>query len=276
MKKISPKTQQKRSPKISVTRLRQMKKEGEKIAVLTSYDATFSVLLDDAGIDVQLVGDSLGMVIHGQDSTVSVTLEDMIYHSSIVSQTNKRSLIIADMPFMSYATPEQAMTNAARLMSEGGAEVIKMEGGAWLEETITLLSSRGIPVCAHLGLLPQSVHKLGGYRVQGRDKASAKQILKDAKTLEKAGAEMMVIELVTRELAAEISQAVSIPVIGIGAGADCDGQVLVLHDMLGVGGRYMKMCKNFMANSDSIQDAIKNYVDEVKAGTFPAEEHGFD
>ncbi len=272
MKKVSPK----KSQKISVTRLRQMKKEGEKIAILTSYDATFSALLDEAGVDVQLVGDSLGMVIHGQDSTVSVTIEDMIYHSSIVSQANKRSLIITDMPFMSYATPEQAMTNAARLMSEGGAEVIKMEGGAWLEETISLLSSRGIPVCAHLGLLPQSVHKLGGYRVHGRDKTSAKQILKDAKNLEKAGAEIMVIELVTRKLAAEICEAVSIPVIGIGAGSDCDGQVLVLHDMLGIGGRYMKMCKNFMAESDSIQNAIKNYVEEVKTGSFPANEHGFD
>lgn len=262
--------------KLSVSTLHKMKKEGEKIAVLTSYDATFANLLDEAGVDVQLIGDSLGMVIHGQDSTVSVTMEDMIYHSSIVSQVAKRSLIVADMPFMSYATPEQAMTNAARLMSEGGAQVVKLEGGAWLEETISLLSSRGIPVCAHLGLLPQSVHKLGGYRVHGRDKANAKKILKDAKTLEKAGAEMIVIELVTRELAAEISKAVSIPVIGIGAGADCDGQVLVLHDMLGIGGRYMKMCKDFMAESDSIENAIKNYVKEVKAGTFPTDEHGFD
>ena len=264
------------SQKISVTSLRKMKQAGEKIVVLTSYDATFSTLLDEAGVDVQLVGDSLGMVVHGQDSTVSVTMEDMIYHTSIVRQAANRSLVIGDMPFMSYATLEQAMTNAARLMSEGGAEVIKMEGGAWLADTVELLSSRGIPVCAHIGLLPQSVHKLGGYRVHGRDKASAKQILEDAKVLEEAGAEMMVIELVTRELAAEISKAVSIPVIGIGAGVDCDGQVLVLHDMLGIGGRYMKMCKDFMKGNDSIQQAIESYVEEVKAGKFPAKEHGFD
>ena len=267
MKKVS---------KVSVTSLRKMKEASEKIAMLTSYDATFSALLDEAGVDVQLVGDSLGMVIHGQESTVSVTMDDMIYHTAIVRQTAKRSLVIGDMPFMSYATPEQAMTNAARLMSEGGAEVIKMEGGEWLADTVELLSSRGIPVCAHIGLLPQSVHKLGGYRVHGRDKASAKEIMKDAKALEKAGAEMMVIELVTRDLAEEISKAVSIPVIGIGAGAGCDGQVLVLHDMLGIGGRYMKMCKDFMAGSTSIQQAIENYVKEVKAGSFPAKEHGFD
>ncbi len=266
----------KKARKVSVTTLREMKKSGENIAMLTSYDATFSALLDDAGIDVQLIGDSLGMVIHGQESTVSVTMENMIYHTQIVRHAATRSLVIADMPFMSYATPEQAMINAARLMSEGNAEVVKMEGGEWLAETIALLSSRGIPVCAHIGLLPQSVHKLGGYRVHGRDKASAEQILKDAKVVEAAGAEMMVIELVTRELAAQISKQISIPVIGIGAGADCDGQVLVLHDMLGIGGRYMKMCKDFMQGSSSIKNAIETYVAEVKTGTFPADQHGFD
>lgn len=261
---------------VSISTLRKMKEAGEKIAVLTSYDATFSTLLDEAGVDVQLIGDSLGMVVQGQDSTVSVTMEDMIYHSAVVRKGVNRGLVLTDMPFMSYATPEQAMTNAARLMSEGGAQVVKMEGGAWLADTVSLLSSRGIPVCAHIGLLPQSVHKLGGYRVHGRDEASARQILEDARILEQAGAEMMVIELVTRDLAAKISKAISIPVIGIGAGADCDGQVLVLYDMLGIGGRYMKMCKNFMAGSDSIHQAIENYVKEVKAGKFPAKEHGFD
>ena len=262
--------------KVSVTTLRQMKEAGEKIAMLTCYDATFAGILDTAGVDVLLVGDSLGMVVQGEDSTVSVTLDDMIYHTAIVRQGAERSLVIADMPFMTYATPEQAMTNAARLMSEGNAEVVKMEGGEWLADTVSLLSSRGIPVCAHIGLLPQSVHKLGGYRVHGRDQKSAQQILADAKALEKAGAEMMVIELVTRDLAEEISKAVSIPVIGIGAGAGCDGQVLVLHDMLGIGGRYMKMCKDFMQGNTSIQQAIESYVAEVKAGTFPAKEHGFD
>jgi len=262
--------------KVSVTTLRNMKEAGEKIAMLTCYDATFATILDTAGVDVLLVGDSLGMVVQGEDSTVSVTLDDMIYHTAIVRQGAARSLVIADMPFMTYATPEQAMANAARLMSEGNAEVVKMEGGEWLADTVSLLSSRGIPVCAHIGLLPQSVHKLGGYRVHGRDQASVKQIMKDALALEKAGAEMIVIELVTRDLAAEISKAVSIPVIGIGAGAGCDGQVLVLHDMLGIGGRYMKMCKDFMQGNDSIQQAIESYVEEVRAGTFPAKEHGFD
>ncbi len=262
--------------KVSVTTLRKMKEVGEKITMLTCYDATFASVLDKAGVDVLLVGDSLGMVIQGEESTVSVKLEDMIYHTSLVRQGAERSLVIADMPFMTYATPEQAMVNAARLMSDGRAEVVKMEGGEWLAETVSLLSSRGIPVCAHIGLLPQSVHKLGGYRVHGRDQTSAEQILKDAKALEEAGAEMMVIELVTRDLATEISRSVSIPVIGIGAGPGCDGQVLVLHDMLGIGGRYMKMCKNFMVENDSIQHAVEAYVNEVKAGTFPGDEHSFD
>lgn len=262
--------------KVSIAALRGMKEAGEKIAVLTAYDATFARVLDEAGVDVQLVGDSLGMVMQGNDSTVPVTIDDMIYHCSMVRQGITRGLVIGDMPFMSYATPEQALHNAARLMNEGGAHLIKMEGGEWLADTVEMLDSRGVPVCAHLGLLPQSVHKLSGYRVQGRDKESAEEIIADAITLEKAGAIMLVLECVPRTLAAEISKQLSIPVIGIGAGVDCDGQVLVLHDMLGISGRCGKLCKNFMAESENIQQAIENYVAAVKAKTFPAHENGFD
>lgn len=261
---------------VSIATLRKMKQNGEKIAVLTCYDATYANVLDEAGVDVMLIGDSLGMVVQGQSSTVSVTVEDMIYHSKLVSRGAKRALIVTDLPFMSYATPEQAMHNAARLMNEGNAQMVKLEGGEWLIDTISMLSERGIPVCAHLGLLPQSVNQLGGYFVQGRDDASAQQMIKDAQALEGAGALMLVLELVPRKLAAEISQAVSIPVIGIGAGVETDGQVLVLHDMLGISGRCGKLCKNFMQGADSIQTAIKQYVDAVKNATFPAEENGFD
>lgn len=261
---------------VSIATLRKMKQNGEKIAVLTCYDATYANVLDEAGVDVMLIGDSLGMVVQGQSSTVSVTVEDMIYHSKLVSRGAKRALIVTDLPFMSYATPEQAMHNAARLMNEGNAQMVKLEGGEWLIDTISMLSERGIPVCAHLGLLPQSVNQLGGYFVQGRDDASAQQMIKDAQALEAAGALMLVLELVPRKLAAEISQAVSIPVIGIGAGVETDGQVLVLHDMLGISGRCGKLCKNFMQGADSIQTAIKQYVDAVKNATFPAEENGFD
>lgn len=261
---------------VSIATLCKMKQNGEKIAVLTCYDATYASVLDEAGVDVMLIGDSLGMVVQGQSSTVSVTVEDMIYHSKLVSRGAERALIVTDLPFMSYATPEQAMHNAARLMNEGNAQMVKLEGGEWLIETISMLSERGIPVCAHLGLLPQSVNQLGGYFVQGRDDASAQQMIKDAQALEAAGALMLVLELVPRKLAAEISQAVSIPVIGIGAGVETDGQVLVLHDMLGISGRCGKLCKNFMQGADSIQTAIKQYVDAVKNATFPAEENGFD
>lgn len=261
---------------VSIATLHKMKQDGEKIAVLTCYDATFSEMLDDAGVDVMLIGDSLGMVVQGQASTVSVTIEDMIYHSKLVSRGAKRALVVTDLPFMSYATPEQAMHNAARLMNEGNAQMVKLEGGEWLTETIQMMSDRGIPVCAHLGLLPQSVNQLGGYFVQGRDEKSAQQMISDAQALEAAGALMLVLELVPRKLAAEISKAVSIPVIGIGAGVDTDGQVLVLHDMLGISGRCGKLCKNFMQDAGNVQGAIADYVNAVKAKSFPAEENGFD
>lgn len=261
---------------VSIATLHKMKQDGEKIAVLTCYDATFSEVLDDAGVDVMLIGDSLGMVVQGQASTVSVTIEDMIYHSKLVSRGAKRALVVTDLPFMSYATPEQAMHNAARLMNEGNAQMVKLEGGEWLTETIQMMSDRGIPVCAHLGLLPQSVNQLGGYFVQGRDEKSAQQMISDAQALEAAGALMLVLELVPRKLAAEISKAVSIPVIGIGAGVNTDGQVLVLHDMLGISGRCGKLCKNFMQDAGNVQGAIADYVNAVKAKSFPAEENGFD
>lgn len=253
-----------------------MKRAGERIACLTCYDASFARLLDKAGIEVLLVGDSLGMVLHGRDTTLAVRLADMIYHCSHVRRGAERGLVVGDMPFMSYASPYQALRNAARLLSEGGAQVVKLEGGAWLAETVRLLSERGVPVCAHLGLLPQSIHRLGGYRVQGRGPEAALRIREDARTLEEAGAVMLVLECVPRALAAEITASLAIPVIGIGAGVECDGQVLVLYDMLGVSGKSPKFSKDFLASNGTIQAAVEDYVRAVKAGEFPGQEHGFD
>lgn len=262
--------------RVTVTQLLDMKRRGEKIACLTAYDASFARLLDDAGVDVLLVGDSLGMVIQGAETTIGVRLSDMIYHSRHVRRGARRALLVTDMPFMSYASPHQALGNAARIMAEGGAEVIKLEGGATLTETVELLSMSGIPVCGHLGLLPQSIHKLGGYRVQGRTREGADRMLSDARTLEDAGAVMLVLECVPRALASEIRASVSIPVIGIGAGADCDGQVLVLYDMLGISGRSLKFSKNFLSEFPEVRGAVEAYVQAVKAGRFPRPEHGFE
>ncbi|HZC00778.1 MAG TPA: 3-methyl-2-oxobutanoate hydroxymethyltransferase [Gammaproteobacteria bacterium] len=263
--------------KLSVASLQAMKRAGERIACLTCYDASFARLLDGSGIDVLLVGDSLGMVLQGWETTLKVKLADMIYHCSHVSRGIERALVLGDMPFMSYASPSQALHNAARLMSEGGAQAVKLEGGAWLAETVRLLSERGVPVCAHLGLLPQSIHKLGGYRVQGRGAEAAAQIQEDARILKEAGAVMLVLECVPRTLAAEITAALEgIPVIGIGAGSGCDGQVLVLYDMLGISGKSPKFSKDFLASHNTIKAAIEDYVRSVKAGEFPAQEHGFD
>jgi len=261
--------------KISITRLREMKAAGEKIACLTAYDATFGRVLDEAGVDVILVGDSLGMVMQGHDSTLPVTVADMIYHSANVRRGVERAMLMADMPYMSYATPEQALTTAARLMSEGRAQMVKLEGGGWVAGTVRLLTERGIPVCGHLGLQPQSIHRLGGYRVQGRDIETARAIKEDARVLEEAGAVMLLLECVPRALAAGIARSLSIPVIGIGAGGECNGQILVLHDMLGIGFSH-KFTRDFMVGSGSIQQAITNYVNAVKTKTFPALEHGFD
>jgi len=262
--------------KLSVTHLKRMKQAGEKIACLTCYDASFARVLNEAGIEVLLVGDSLGMVVQGRDTTLEVKLSDMIYHTAHVRRGAAHAFVVADMPFMSYATPFQALGNAARLMSEGSAQMVKMEGGTWLVETIRLLDSRGIPVCAHLGLLPQSIHKIGGYSVQGRDADAALQLKEEARILEEAGAAMLVLECIPSPLAAEVTASLTIPVIGIGAGSDCDGQVLVLYDMLGISGKSPRFSKNFLASRTSILEAIKAYRQAVKTGEFPASEHGFD
>lgn len=262
--------------KITLTRLREMKQAREKITSLTAYDASFARLLDAAGVDVLLVGDSLGMVLHGAETTLGVRVGDMIYNTRHVRAGTKRAMIITDMPFMSYTTPAQALGNAARLMHEGGAEVIKLEGGSRQVETVRHLVNNEIPVCAHLGLTPQSVHKLGGYRVQGRSEETAAQIRADAQALQEAGAGILVLECVPRALAAEITSCLDIPVIGIGAGGDCDGQVLVLHDMLGISGKQPRFSRNYMENAQSIQMAVSNYVEDVKTGRFPAQEQTFE
>jgi len=261
---------------VTVNTLRNLKRAREKIVCLTAYDASFATLLDEAGIEVLLVGDSLGMVIQGRDSTVPVTMDDMVYHSAAVARGRRRALLMVDMPFMSYATPQQAMINAARLMQEGGAHMVKLEGGSPQVETVAQLTARGIPVCAHLGLQPQSVHRLGGYRVQGRDAAAARAMLQDAVALQEAGADVLLLESVPVGLAAEITQAVATPVIGIGAGPDCDGQVLVLYDMLGITpGKRPKFAGDFMAGQPHIRAAVASYIEAVKSGAFPAPEHCF-
>jgi len=243
---------------------------------LTSYDATFAHACNEAGVEVLLVGDSLGMVLQGHDSTLPVTIAEMAYHTACVKRGNTDALILADLPFMANATVEQTLTNSAMLM-QAGAHMVKVEGALWLAESIRLLAERGVPVCAHMGLTPQAVNILGGYKVQGRNENQARQMRADAISLEQAGAAMLLLECVPSELAAEISQAVKIPVIGIGAGSATDGQVLVLHDMLGLSitGRVPKFVKNFMQGQDSIQSALKAYVNEVKGVTFPGVEHGF-
>lgn len=262
--------------RLNLTHIRKMKAEQNKIAMLTAYDASFSHLLEQAGVDVILVGDSLGMVIQGQESTLPVTVDDIIYHTRNVVRGSESVFVIADMPFMSYSNHEQAITNAARLMAEGGAQMVKLEGGAVVADTVKQLTERGIPVCAHLGLLPQSVHRLGGYRVQGRDSGSAQQLIDDAKILETAGADMLVLECVPASLAQQVTTAVDIPVIGIGAGSDCDGQVLVLYDMLGITkGKRPRFSHDFLADTGTVPAAINKYVQDVKSGQFPTIEQQY-
>jgi 3-methyl-2-oxobutanoate hydroxymethyltransferase len=256
---------------LTLTHLRKMKSEGQKIACLTAYDASFAARLELAGVDIALVGDSLGMVIQGYDSTLPVTMDDMVYHCRHVRRGSQRMFLIADMPFMSYAAPAAALENAARLMREGHAQMVKLEGGAWLIDTIRLLTERGIPVCGHLGLMPQSVHQLGGYRVQGRSDSDAQRIFDDALALQDAGASLLVLECIPPALAQRISAALQIPVIGIGAGVHCDGQVLVLYDMLGITpGKRPSFSKNFLESAGSIPAALQAYVQAVKSGEFPA------
>lgn len=259
--------------KVTTLTLRDMKARAEAIASITAYDAGMARLAEAAGMDFVLVGDSLGMVLQGQDDTLGVTMADMIYHSRIVSRGLERALLVTDMPYLSYTTAAQALGNAGRLMREGGAEVVKLEGGAWLADTVRHLDRFGIPVCAHLGLTPQSIHKLGGYRMQGRDVASARQILDDARVLQAAGAVMLVLECVPAGLAADITQALDIPVIGIGAGGECDGQVLVLQDMLGISARPPRFARDFLAEAGTIPAALQRYVNAVKSGEFPGTEH---
>ncbi|WP_313517307.1 3-methyl-2-oxobutanoate hydroxymethyltransferase [Pseudomonas sp.] len=263
-------------PETTLTSLQKLKQQGEKIAMLTCYDATFADACCAAGVDMLLIGDSLGMVLQGHDSTLPVSVEEMVYHTACVKRGNKGAMIVADLPFMANATTEQTLNNSALLM-KAGAHMVKVEGAAWLADSIRLLAERGIPVCAHLGLTPQAVNILGGYKVQGRGDTQARQLRADAVALEQAGVAMLLLECVPSELAAEITQAVKIPVIGIGAGSATDGQVLVLHDMLGLSlsGRVPKFVKNFMDGQGSVQDALAAYVREVKAVSFPAAEHGF-
>ena len=262
-------------PDITLTTLSKLKQTGEKITCLTAYDATFSKLVNEAGVEVILVGDSLGMVLQGHDSTLPVTVADMAYHTSCVSRGCNRPLIISDMPFGSYNTTAQCLDNATTLM-RAGAQMVKLEGGDWLCESIRQLNHAGIPVCGHLGLTPQSVNVLGGYRIQGREDSQAQAILKDALALEAAGAALLVLECVPRKLAAEISHALKIPVIGIGAGNETDAQVLVLHDLLGVTEKTARFVRNFAEGSSSIADALGRYNDAVADASFPADEHSFD
>lgn len=261
---------------ITLNTLQKMKRNGEKITMLTCYDASFSTLLNAAGVEIFLVGDSLGMVVQGHTSTLPVTLEDIIYHTKAVTRGNSQALLVADLPFGSYeTTPEAAYNHAVQLM-KAGAHMVKLEGGEAQVDKTDYLTKRSIPVCAHLGLTPQAVNVLGGYRIQGRKEEAAKQIMKDALAHEKAGASLLVLECVPQDLAAEISQKLTIPTIGIGAGKDCDGQVLVLHDMLGVYANPPSFVKNFLSGQESISEAIKAYVREVKAEDFPGPEHSFN
>jgi len=262
--------------KITISTLNRMKAAGEKIAVITSYDASFTQQIEKAGMDVILVGDSLGMVVQGHESTLPVTVGDMVYHTANVMRVSERVMVVADMPFMSHGSPKQALDTAGRLMKEGGAHMVKIEGGAPQLDTVRHLTARAVPVCGHLGLMPQSIHQLGAYRVQGRGDHEGERILKDAVGLQAAGAQMLVLECVPALLAEEISKALDIPVIGIGAGVDTDGQVLVLYDMLGITLHGTpSFVHDFLAGAGSIQGALAAYVKAVKAGEFPASEHTF-
>ena len=256
--------------------LQKMRDDGEKIAVLTCYDASFATLLENAGVDILLVGDSLGNVLQGEESTLPVTLDDMIYHTRCVTRGSSKAFIMADMPFgTSQVTPEDTFENAAELIA-AGANMVKIEGGSIMAETVEFLTRRGIPVCAHIGLTPQSINQLGGYKVQGKTDYQAKQLLEDAVVLEKAGAGMLLMEVVPATLAKRITKKLTIPTLGIGAGIDCSAQVLVLYDMLGLySGKKARFMKNFMIGAGSINGAVENYVGAVKAGEFPGPEHAF-
>lgn len=260
---------------ITIPALNALRAAGRKIAMLTCYDASFAALMERCGVEVLLIGDSLGMVCQGHPSTLPVTLADIAYHTAAVARGSKLPLILADMPFGSYATPETAYANAVQLM-QAGAHMVKLEGGAWLADIVRFLTERAIPVCAHLGLTPQSVHQLGGYKVQGKTLESAELLKADALTLQAAGAALLVLEAIPAPLGRTLTEALAIPTIGIGAGPDCSGQVLVMHDLLGVfPGRKARFVKNFMDGQSSIDDAVRAYVGAVRDGSFPAPEHCF-
>ena len=262
--------------KITITDLQKMKQDGQKITAITAYDASFAKLFDDEGAHVLLIGDSLGMVLQGGQDTLAVSVEEMVYHTRCVTRGASNALIIADMPFMSYATPEQTYQTAARLMA-AGARMVKMEGGDWLCESIRHLTRNGVPVCGHLGLTPQSVHVFGGFKVQGRDEFHAQEIYRQALELQAAGIQLLVLECVPVALAERISKALRIPVIGIGAGPATDGQILVMHDAFGITSGYVpKFTKNFLAETGDMRAAIRLYVQQVSEGTFPGPEHCFN
>lgn len=261
---------------ITNTALVRMKQQGEKIVSLTAYDASFAGILDEAGVEMILVGDSLGMVVQGQTSTVPVTVDEMVYHTKCVSRGIKRALLVADLPFMSYPNEDTAAANAAKLMQQGNAHMVKLEGGQKIIGIVKHLVEQGIPVCGHLGLLPQSVNQLGGYLIQGKTQEQADIIINDAVALEQAGASAIVVECVPAELGKRLSESVTVPIIGIGAGVDCDGQVLVSYDMLDITqGKRPKFSHDFMADTGSVAAAVKAYVDSVKSQQFPRDEHSF-
>jgi 3-methyl-2-oxobutanoate hydroxymethyltransferase len=262
--------------RITLNTLQKMAQEGNRISMLTCYDASFAALLDAAGVETMLIGDSLGMVLQGHDSTLPVTLRDVVYHTACVARGAKRAFIIGDMPFGTFQlSAEDTFRNAAKIMA-AGAHMVKLEGGRPMLQTVEYLTTRGIPVCGHIGLTPQSVNQLGGYRVQGRQGDDAKRLLEEAKLLEQAGAGMMVLEAMPAALARDITASVRAPTIGIGAGVDCHGQVLVLHDMLDIyPGKKAKFVKNYMRLAGTVQGAVELFVKEVKAGTFPGPEHSF-
>jgi 3-methyl-2-oxobutanoate hydroxymethyltransferase len=259
------------SKPLTVTDLQKMKSRAERIACLTAYDAGFARVLDEAGIDIVLVGDSLGMVVQGHDTTIPVTMADMLYHTRCAARGVSRAMLMADMPFLSYTDPEVALSSAGKLLQEGGASIVKLEGNSRQADVVSRLSREGIPVCAHLGLMPQFVHKLGGYRMQGKDQASADAMRKDAALLAEAGADLLLLECVPASLAETITREVTLPVIGIGAGPGCDGQILVLHDILGITpGRTPGFAKNFLAGRRGIPEAVQAYVQAVRDGSFPS------
>ena len=259
---------------LTINHIQEMKRKGEKIAMLTCYDAAFARAMDEAGVDIILVGDSMGMVVQGMNSTVAVSVDDIAYHTLCVARGVERTFLLADMPFGSYHNESTAMNNAVQLLSAGSA-MVKLEGAGPMIAIVEYLVSRGVPVCGHLGLTPQSVHQLGGFKVQAREAEAASQLMADALALQMAGAQMLVLECVPAALGREVSAQLDIPLIGIGAGADCDGQVLVMHDMLGLGGRVPRFVANFMQGGQSIGAAFERYVSDVRSGRFPAKEHEY-